>query len=369
MRAKELLFAAARRGGAFERTGDSRWRARRLLILCYHGVSIADEHEWNGELYVSPALLRRRLQYLRGHQYQILPLREACRRLSDGTLPTRSVALTFDDGAADFATAALPILEEFNAPATVYLTTYYCDVRLPVFDVVLSYVLWRGRQSRVDLAPLCEHRDPVWAQTAAEQATAARLIRDYALARDFDARAKDALVADVATMIGICYSEILASGVLQIMTPEAVASLPRGLVDVQLHTHRHRTPRNHALFLRELHENAARIRALRGDDVPLDHFCYPGGCYERDFLPWLSEAGIAYATTTRPGLASPGDNPLLLPRFVDTMVCSELAFEAWASGFAAWLPKRAGRHYRSAAPAQPLGDSFPPGDELQLVAH
>src|SRR4029077_19879262 len=103
----------------------------------------SDEHEWNEELYIPPVLLRRRLRHLRARGYNILPLAEACDRLGKGTLPPRSVALTFDDGAVDFASRALPILREFDVPATVYLTTYYSDARLPVFDVVLSYVLWR----------------------------------------------------------------------------------------------------------------------------------------------------------------------------------------------------------------------------------
>src|SRR5690348_9942669 len=159
MRPKEVLYAAAKRAGVLDRMRDSDWRRRRLLILCYHGVSTCDEHEWDSELYVPPALLRRRLEYLRENRYNILPLAEACRRLKSNSLPPRSVAVTFDDGALDFATAALPILREFDAPATVYLTTYYSDAQLPVFDVVLSYVLWRGRHHRVDLGPLCESKE------------------------------------------------------------------------------------------------------------------------------------------------------------------------------------------------------------------
>ena len=317
---------------------DSEWRRRRLLILCYHGVSTADEHEWNGELYIPPTLLRQRLRYLREHQYNILPLNEACEKLTNGTLPPRSVAITFDDGARDFASTAVPILRELDVPATVYLTTYYSDVRLPVFDVVLSYVLWRGRHVRVDLSSLCDTRAPLWAQTPDERAHATRILHACAVARGLDATGKNALVASVAARLGVDYDEVLASGVFQIMSPNDVASLPADLVDVQLHTHRHRTPRNRELFMRELHDNASRIRAIR-DARRLDHFCYPSGDYDGAFLAWLREAGVEYATTTLPGLASPDHDPLLLPRLIDTAARSELAFEAWASGLADLFPK------------------------------
>src|SRR5436190_16161308 len=295
LRPKEILFAGAERAGILELTRDSNWRRRRLLILCYHGVSPNDEHEWNGELYIPPSLLRHRLNFLRRNGYTILPLAEACERLRSGLLPSRSIALTFDDGATDFVSAALLILQEFNAPATVYLTTYYSDVRLPVFDVVLSYVLWRGRHCRVDLSPLCERTEAVWAQTPTERAKASNILYEYAITRGLDAGAKNTLVANVSALVGVSYTEILARGAFQIMPPDVVATLPPELIDVQLHTHRHRTPRNRDLFLRELRDNALRIRAMRGEDIPLAHFCYPSGVYDEAFLPWLREAGIQYA--------------------------------------------------------------------------
>ena len=346
MRPKELLFAAAKRAGVLGLTRESDWRRRRLLILCYHGVSTLDEHEWNGELYVPPSLLRERLRHLVDNSYNILPLTEACARLQNGSLPPRSVAITFDDGAVDFASSALPILREFNAPATVYLTTYYSENRLPVFDVALSYVLWRGRQRRVDLGVACGSQEDLFAQSPAERGRAFRALCDFAKEKVLTAREKDDLVARVASLLGVSYREIVASGLFQIMSPDVIATLPADLIQVQLHTHRHRTPNDRGLFLRELRDNAERIRALRGDISPLDHFCYPSGVYEDSFLPWLREAGVQYATTTVPGLASPSDNPLLLPRMVDTTARSALAFEAWASGFAALLPRQPAHHYR-----------------------
>lgn len=151
---------------------------------------------------------------------------------------------------------------------------------------------------------------------------------------------KDAFVARVAEHIGVDYPAIKARGTLAIMSPEAVRALPRDLIDVQLHTHRHRTPRNRELFLREIRDNDVIIRELRPDGPALEHFCYPSGDYHGEFFDWLRECDVRYATTCLPDLATADTEPMLLPRFVDTMVASSLIFESWISGFAALLPRK-----------------------------
>jgi peptidoglycan/xylan/chitin deacetylase (PgdA/CDA1 family) len=120
--------------------------------------------------------------------------------------------------------------------------------------------------------------------------------------------------------------------------------LPTDLIDVQLHTHRHRTPRDHALFVREIHDNEDVIRKLRGAGRSLEHFCYPSGEYYGQFFEWLRECNVKYATTCVPNIATPKSEPMLLPRLVDTMLHTPLSFEAALTGFASLLPKR--RKYR-----------------------
>src|SRR5437667_12551951 len=104
-------LASFRAVGGFRQTAESEWRRRRLLILCYHGVALQDEHEWDPGLFMTPAFLRRRFEILRDRRYMVLPLGEAVRNLRRGTLPPRSVVLTFDDGFHNFYPAAVPMLE------------------------------------------------------------------------------------------------------------------------------------------------------------------------------------------------------------------------------------------------------------------
>ena len=73
--AKLAALRAARRMGAYALLRGSQWRAQRLLILCYHGISLADEHCWNPELYISGNLFEQRLMAIREQGYNVLPAR------------------------------------------------------------------------------------------------------------------------------------------------------------------------------------------------------------------------------------------------------------------------------------------------------
>src|SRR5450432_2885441 len=130
--------------GANKVTARSEWRRHRLLILCYHGVSLSDEHDWNPSLFVTPAFLRRRFEMIRRSGCAVLPLSEAVERLYDQSLPQCSVVLTFDDGFNNFEVAAMPLLAEFSLRATVYVSTYYCVHQRPIVGLTLRYLLWRA---------------------------------------------------------------------------------------------------------------------------------------------------------------------------------------------------------------------------------
>jgi peptidoglycan/xylan/chitin deacetylase (PgdA/CDA1 family) len=317
--AKHLAFRAAEASRLNRVIGTSELRRHRLLILCYHGISLADEHEWNADLYVSADHLRQRLALLRETGCTVLPLGEALERCATGTLPARAVALTFDDGTADFALRAVPILRAFGTPATVYLTTYYCGRCVPVPDPAIAYLLWKARQHAIDVGEL----------EAEARATLSRS----------SAGEKDALVRSVAERCGVDYDAFVRSRLFQIMSPRDVEALPADLIDVGLHTHRHRTPRDPALFSREIVENRDRITELRA--ARPTHFCYPSGHYRPDMLPLLRREEVRSGTTCVPGYVTRATDQLIAPRFIDTMLTPDTVFRGWLSGFAALLPRRA----------------------------
>src|SRR5215472_15490765 len=143
--ARRALLHLQRRSGVFRLVLKSQWRTKRLLILCYHGVSRFDEHLWRPSLYMQPEVFRQRLEILKQGRYNVLRLGEGLQRLQAGELPPRSVAITLDDGGYDFYAAAFPLIRSYGFPVTVYQTTYYGDYQKPIFNLVCSYMLWKGR--------------------------------------------------------------------------------------------------------------------------------------------------------------------------------------------------------------------------------
>jgi peptidoglycan/xylan/chitin deacetylase (PgdA/CDA1 family) len=342
---KRRVLGASSRLGILNGVRDSKWRQRRLLILCYHSISIDDEHEWSGTYSMSPATLESRLRMLHDGGYNVLPLDEAISRLYAHTLPPRSVALTFDDGMFDFYARALPLLKQFGFPATVYLTTFYSEYRKPIFGLFCSYLLWRARtrMPQPDTHRLLGHQSDWNLSTEQGRQRAHREIMDFVERERFALPERIALAERLAGLLDDDYEALQASRVLTVMTSEEAAEIARNGVDVQLHTHRHRTPNDRALFLREITDNRARIDPIRKGMAR--HFCYPSGVYRSEFLPWLREAGVQTATTCDPGLASSKSEPLLLPRLVDSSYLSPLDVEGWMSGMSAFfMPRKASAH-------------------------
>jgi peptidoglycan/xylan/chitin deacetylase (PgdA/CDA1 family) len=325
--------------GGFRYVAGSTWRRRRLSILCYHGVSLQDEHEWRGGLFVTPAFLRRRFEILRDSGYLVLPLGEAVRSLRGGTLPPRSVALTFDDGFHNFYAAAVPLLEEFGFPATNYVSSYYCVHQYPIPILSLRYLLWCARLQVLAPGVLPGQGGPVDLQDPQQREKLAASLHKDVQALAGGQGAQQTWLGEVATRLGIDWDNIVRSRILHLMTPAEITDIARRGFDVQLHTHRHRVPREKAAFFHEVLENRRILEELAGR--PATHFCYPSGDVDPVFLPWLRELKVETATTTNVAdLAGAGHDPLLLPRFVDTMAQSEAVFESWVSGAGAILRHR-----------------------------
>ena len=93
---------------------------RTAPILLYHRIATPTQDPLM--LCVSPEHFERHLVFLKKN-YDIISLRELSQRLANGKIKGNEMAITFDDGYQDNLTKALPLLEKYNLPATIFITT------------------------------------------------------------------------------------------------------------------------------------------------------------------------------------------------------------------------------------------------------
>ncbi len=93
--------------------------AARVHVLMYHSIAGA-----SGPTSTPASTFRMQMDVLEACGYQPITVSQFVDwREADGELPERPVLITFDDGFADFADSAFPVLHERKWPAVVFLPT------------------------------------------------------------------------------------------------------------------------------------------------------------------------------------------------------------------------------------------------------
>jgi peptidoglycan/xylan/chitin deacetylase (PgdA/CDA1 family) len=103
-------------------------RKSRIPILMYHSISHSAVPKFK-QFTVPPPLFADQMSYLYQQKYTPLTVTQfiALRSQSKAGLPERPVVITFDDGFADFYHEALPVLQRYGFPATLYIPTAFIN--------------------------------------------------------------------------------------------------------------------------------------------------------------------------------------------------------------------------------------------------
>ena len=358
--------------GLFKLGFATRQRTHPLLVLCYHGVAKRDEHIWNPELYMPPELFRSRMQIIRNCGYQVLPLPTALEQSTAGKLKQPTIAITFDDGWHDFYSQAWPILREFNYPATVYQTTFYSNYNRPIFDVSIPYLLWSAGGKVLADKDLTGSSQPLRLSSLADIEKAAGTLKSRARQFRYNAEEKDRMLMRLAKSLGIDFASLLRSRTLHLMSPAELAEVSRAGIDIQLHTHTHRMPRDRHHFLKEIERNRFFIEIATAK--PAIHFCYPNGWHRPELGEWLRAARVKTATTCDPGAVSAAPDVMYLPRLTDSCRVSHVRFESWLAGVGLlgasckrWLGAESSLPSQSAAAQAAFRDEAPMEIDAELA--
>lgn len=99
-----------------------RWAFGSGGVVAYHDVTAVP---FAASMHISVPTLTEQLAFLAAERYHVVPLSEFVARRQAGRSVRRCVALTFDDAYHGVLEYALPLLQRFALPATVFVTTAY----------------------------------------------------------------------------------------------------------------------------------------------------------------------------------------------------------------------------------------------------
>ena len=283
-------------------------RRARLSTLIFHRVVPEPDPLFPGE--VDAAQFDAICGWLKDW-FNVLPLDQAIARLKAGSLPSRAMAITFDDGYADNASVAMPILQSHGLTATFFVAAGFLDggrmwndsliesVRLTPLDAIDMRGLGLGEQVSLSTRDWSDKRQAI-----------------------------DALIAHAKYLAPAARTEFVAAVAQRsrselphhlMMSSDEVRSLRRGGMGVGAHT------MSHPILARiddetaraEMSQSKRQLEELLAEDVTL--FAYPNGRPAEDYLPhhaaMARECGFAAAVSTAWGTADRHADIYQLPRF------------------------------------------------------
>lgn len=280
-------------------------RSSRLLILIYHRVHPRPDPMFPGE--VDAVRFDWQMGLLRRYCHP-LPLAEAVVRLRGGELPARAVAVSFDDGYADNARVALPILQRHGLTATFFIAPGFLDGGCMWNDSIIEAVR-RAPGDSLDRAAFGLEM----ARLGPEASRGPIAESIIATVKHLQPRERLARVTDFCSGLGVDLPSDL------MMSSAQVRELAAAGMEIGAHTISHP-------ILRTLPAEAAR-NEIRDSRDALERiigrrvraFAYPNGRPGDDYTERdreiVAELGFDYAPCTRWGVATAQSDRLQLPRF------------------------------------------------------
>lgn len=243
--------------------------------------------------------------------FNVLPLDEAVRRLSAGTLPARSLAITFDDGYADNHDVALPILLRHGITATFFIATGYLDGGRMWNDTIIESL----RHTALDAIDLRDVHGPSLGTHSLRTLGERRAAIDAIIPKVKHLPAAHRQLA--ADAIAQRAKAVLTNDLM--MTSDQVIALHRGGMQIGAHTVTHPI-----LALLGAEEARAEIVASRQSlehllGAPVRLFAYPNGQPGQDYsaqtVAIARAAGFDAAVTTAWGSSDSRTDRFEIPRF------------------------------------------------------
>jgi peptidoglycan/xylan/chitin deacetylase (PgdA/CDA1 family) len=277
----------------------------RLSVLIFHRVLSEPDSLFPGE---ADAKTFDKLMALVAASFRIIPLCDAIRGLRNGNLPRRAACITFDDGYADNAEVALPILQKHGISAAFFVATGFLDGGRMWNDTVIELV--RAAHGPIlDLSAMGFGTIDIATNEKRQQAINILLTKLKYLPLE----SRQAQIDRICSLVGITLPTDL------MMSSEQVRKLHSAGMEIGGHTVHHP-------ILTRLAYTDARSEIANGKDAlenitraPVRLFAYPNGKPNQDYasehVQMVKDLGFEGAVSTAWGAAKTSDDLFQLPRF------------------------------------------------------
>ncbi len=277
----------------------------RLSILIYHRVLAKPDALTNDrcDKKIFDLQIRTLSRY-----FNVLPLPEAINRLKEKNLPRKAACITFDDGYADNADNALPILQKYGVPATFFISTGFTDGGMMWNDKIIELIRHApGNSLNLNAIDLGKHEIGSLEQRRQTLFTLIGKLKYLS----FDNR--HTLIEQLYQLIPTTLPDTV------MMTADQLRQLHRAGMEIGDHTLNHpilaRTESKTAYA--EIADGKSKLENII--QAPVRFFAYPNGKPGQDYLPehvvMLRKIGFEAAFTTAQGVADYNSDIYQLPRF------------------------------------------------------
>jgi peptidoglycan/xylan/chitin deacetylase (PgdA/CDA1 family) len=321
--------------------------ASRALILMYHRVTELPNDPYL--LAVTPKHFAEQLEGIRRYGVP-MGLGQMVEAIRHGKVPKRAVVVTFDDGYADNLYSAKPLLERYDIPATVFVTTGHvghpCEfwwdeldrlllqpgILPPRLELSLDGRAWQWELGEAATYTTADYqRDGNWHIEQEDSPTPRhRLHRSlYQLLHNLTETHKQQLLDDLRIWGGAQPMGRLTHRTLS--DDERIQLAQKSLVEIGAHTVTHPPLATLAVAAQrnEIRQSRARIEEIV--NRPVTSFAYPHGSYTQETLAIVQDEGFSFACSSDTAVVRRGADGFRLPR---------MSLRNWdGDTFARWLTR------------------------------
>lgn len=298
----------------------SRWLRGRVnggaLIVGYHRIASPSKDQY--EICVSPTHFAEHLEILRKHAHPFR-LSDLVDHLKQGTLPRKSVAVTFDDGYVDNLHNAGQLLEQYQIPATVFISTAYLgeefwwdELERLVMDApaLPPSLRLKIRAEPFEWVSMPSEEEP---GSPAEQSARKGLVKAlYFRLLPLEMEACKQVLSELKNMFG---SQARRDTTQRALTTDELSELSNsGWVEIGAHSVSHPVLPHLSVAQQQTEIQQCKVFLEELLGKPVLGFAYPHGKFNAQTQAAVKTAGYSFACSSQAGQAWQSQQRYALPR-------------------------------------------------------